>query len=344
MSQKEFKQFYLNQILDFLWRQWSALGVAGGSRSEDLWLIDPEATLVFSIRMARYEPRLFDEVMDWLVINGKWLDNQRIRGLLKTEDDETRRLISAVFCAISHEAPTYQRKWQALAGLHKADKNTKEKTVFLAKDGSEHPRPNKASHVFLDYGFLREVFILRKMTRPVNVGNKAHLRFLLRSLVGVGGRAECLAFLLTNDAGHPAEMAAEIGISAKGVRDMLIELSESGLVLTRPKGKRKIEYYLNKKRWFEFITGQNMEELRTPVWLNWLALYRALAGVWDILNEVEKTRSSYMKSSKLREAMETISGEFSRSGLELPRVPGPDVMPDEYEKAFETFLVKVLGA
>ena len=216
--------------------------------------------------------------------------------------------------------------------------------VFKTKEGRPYPYPDKKSKNFLSYGFLREEPAIRKMTRPVNVGVKANLRFLLRSLVGIGGRSECLAYLLTHDGGYPAEMAKEIGLTVKGVRDVLVDLTDSGLVLTRPKGRRKLEYYLNKKRWFEFITGQNMEEIKTPVWLNWIALYSALSGVWNVLNEIEKTESNYMKSSKLREAMETISTEFSRSGLEHPPVPGPDVNPNEYEKAFENFITKVLGA
>lgn len=345
MPQKEFKQFFIENILNFLWSQWSALGVAGGGiRTEDRWLIDPEALLIFSLEIARHDPRVFDEILDWLVINGKWIDSQRLRTLIGNKNDDTKRLLSAVSNYISHEAPTYKRKWQSLALLYKVDRDKTQTSLFLTKDGKEYPKPNKPSHIFLDYGFERDVFVLRKMTRPVNVSAATNLRFLLRSLVGIGGRAESLAYLLTHDAGYPADMAKEIGLTVKGVRDMLVDLTDSGLVLTRPKGKRMLEYYLNKTRWFEFITGQNMEEIKTPVWLNWIALYSALSGVWTVLNEIEKTESNYMKSSKRREAMETISIEFSKSGLEHPPVPGPDVKPDEYEKAFESFITKVLGA
>jgi hypothetical protein len=67
MLQTNFKQFFLEETLDFLWRQWSALGVAGGARTEESWVIDPEALLIFSLQITRYEPRLFDEILDWLV-------------------------------------------------------------------------------------------------------------------------------------------------------------------------------------------------------------------------------------------------------------------------------------
>ena len=73
MSQKEFKHFFLENILNFLWRQWSSLGVAGGARSDDEWVIDPEALLLFSIEMSRYEPRLFDEAVDWWLMANGWI-------------------------------------------------------------------------------------------------------------------------------------------------------------------------------------------------------------------------------------------------------------------------------
>ena len=152
MSRSGFKQFYLNQILDFLWRQWSALGVAGGGRSEDMWLIDPEPTLIFSIAMARYEPRLFDEILDWLVINGRWIDGQRIRTLAKSENEETKRLLSAVSSYVSHESPVYKRKWGSLALMYKAGQDTRQTTLFLTKDGKEYPvyrlEVSSASHPF----------------------------------------------------------------------------------------------------------------------------------------------------------------------------------------------------
>jgi hypothetical protein len=81
MSLKGFKQIFLENILNFLWRQWSALGVLGEARTQDPWLLDPEPLLLFSLEMGRCEPRLFDEVIDWLVVNGHWINLQRLRGM-----------------------------------------------------------------------------------------------------------------------------------------------------------------------------------------------------------------------------------------------------------------------
>lgn len=344
MSSRNFKEFFLENILDFLWRQWSALGVAGGARTEDIWVIDPEALLIFSLEMTRYEPRLFDEILDWLLVNGKWIDIQRLRGITKTKDEKSQRLTSTVACFLSYEANTYQRKWRALGSLNRAHSSTQGEILFKTKEGKPYPRPTKGSTIFYDYGFLRENLVLRKMSQPVPIVASTNIRFLLRALFGIGSRSECILYLLTHEAGRPAEVANAIGISARGTQDALIELAESGLVLTRIKGKRKIEYWLSQKRWWQFLAGASFEELKMPVWLDWISLYSALMNVWNVLNEIEKTESDYMRSSKLRAAMEIIGIEFSKSELDLPTIPGKDVRPQRYEEEFQNFVAKVLGA
>ena len=69
MQLQKFRDHFRELILQFLWRQWSALGVAGYADGEDNWVIDPEALLLFSLSISRYDQRLFDEILDWLTIN-----------------------------------------------------------------------------------------------------------------------------------------------------------------------------------------------------------------------------------------------------------------------------------
>lgn len=344
MLQRRFKNIFLENVLDFLWRQWSALGIVGGARTEDAWAIDPEALLIFSLEMSRYEPRLFDEVLDWMVVNGKWIDNQRLRGIIRHNNENASRLMSAVASFVSKEAGTYERKWRPFSSLHKYSPINRAETLFRTKEGLPYPEPRNPSKFFLDYGFLREQVSIRKLTRPVSIASRSNVRFLLRALFGIGSRAECILYLLTHEAGHPAEIAKAIGISFMGARHALVDLSDSGLILTRIKGKRRIEYWVSQKRWWEFLSGVNFEEIRIPVWLDWIALFSALMNVWDVLGEVEKTESEYMRSSKLRESMETINREFVKSGLDVPVVPGLEIPPEKYEKEFQNFIMRVLGA
>ncbi len=347
MSQQDFRRIFLENILSFLWRQWSALGVLGEARSEDPWVIDPESLLIFTLEIGRYEPRLFDEVMDWLVVNGHWIDVQRLRGILRSRDKWSRRLMGAATSWLAKESS--ERKWKNVARFCSTGAKTinrkQAESFFLEKNGQPYPTLKEADPVFLSCGFFREPLNLRRLTREVPITSHLTIRFFLRALFGVGSRAECLLYLLTRDGGHPAEVAKAIGLSIRGTQDILIDLSRSGLVLTRIKGKRKIEYWLSQERWWEFLSKGSITEIRKPVWIDWIALFSALSCVWSALTEVSKQDlSDYMRSSKLRDAMELVSAEFSRSGLDIPTFPGENVMPKEYESAVEAFIVHVFGA
>ncbi len=54
-SLKEFKGEYQSLLLDFLWRQWSALGVAGQTSRGGQRIVDPEALLLLTCTVGRYD-------------------------------------------------------------------------------------------------------------------------------------------------------------------------------------------------------------------------------------------------------------------------------------------------
>jgi hypothetical protein len=295
--------------------------------------------------MGRYESRLFDEVLDWLVVNGAWIDLQRLRGILKRKDETIIKLTGAVARFLVQEGD--ERKWRNIANLCKLqmqENPDSRESLFFGKDGKSYPSSPEPDSLFLSCGFNRPKLTVRRLTREVPITSQTTIRFLLRSLFGVGSRAECLVYLLTNDGGHPSEVAKAIGLSVRGTQDALIDLSRSGLVLTRQTGKRKIEYWLSHERWWEFLSRGNITEFKKPIWLDWISLFSALSNVWNVLNEMKKEGvSDYMRSSKLRDSLEMVGNEFLKSRLDIPPVPGRNIKPQEYEKAFETFIIKVFG-
>ena len=345
MALINFKDLFLDNILTFLWRQWSTLGVLGEARTEDPWVIDPEPMLLFTLEMGRYEPRLFDEVLDWLVVNGTWIDLQRLRGILRGKDETIIKLTGAVAKFLVQESD--ERKWRNIANFCKPqiqESPDSRESLFFSKDGKRYPPSPEPDLSFLSCGFNRPEIKIRRLTREVPITSQSTIRFLLRALFGVGSRAECLTYLLTNEGGHPAEVARAIGLSVRGTQDTLIHLSRSGLVLTRTRGKRKIEYWLSHERWWEFLTKGSITEIKKPIWIDWISLYSALSKVWAALNELAKEElSDYMRTSKLRDSVEEVGNEFLKSGLDVPPIPGRNVKPNEYEKAFETFIIKVFG-
>ena len=345
MSQKDFRDIFLDNMLGFLWRQWSTLGVLGEAGTRDPWVIDPEALLVFTLDIGRYEPRLFDEVMDWLVTNGQSIDIQRLRGILSNRKDETCRLMGSASAFLASQGR--ERKWKNLAKLCFKNIPQEREPLFKLRYVRKHTAGVlgvPVDEVFSKYGYFRALLTPSRKSREVVPTAGPNIRFMLRALFGVGSRAECVLYLLTHDGGHPAEVAKAIGISVRGAQDTLIELAKSGLVLTRITGKRKIEYWLSQERWWEFLSKGSFEEIKKPVWIDWIALFEALSRVWETLLEIGEIKSEYMKSSKLRDAMEIVGNEFARSGIDIPPIPGRNVRPESYSKAFEEFIIRVFGA
>jgi hypothetical protein len=70
-------------LLDFAWRQWAQVGVSATVEGADRWAVDPEALILFTIGIARRDPQLFDEMLDWMAFNHELLSAQRLRNLAR---------------------------------------------------------------------------------------------------------------------------------------------------------------------------------------------------------------------------------------------------------------------
>ena len=345
MSLTEFKKFFLDNILRFLWRQWSSLGVLGEARADDPWIIDPEALLIFTLPIARYEPRLFDEVLTWIIVNKGWLDNQRMRTIIKSKSDATHCLLGAALLA-PQDPNRLDRKWTGI--IKHCEKhirnNQKVESLFKTLDGRDlAPAGTAANKVFKEFGFARGGLNVREIPIKVTPSARMTLRFLLRGLFGIGSRSECILYLLTHDGGHPSEISKAIGTSQLAAQQMLYELNSSGLILTRSKGGRRLEYWLSQNRWWGLLAGPLTDDFRPPVYIDWISLFSALTGVWETLTTIDKTKSDYIKSSKLRDAFEKVGNEFARSGLSIPKIPGKEVSSEDYEKTAQQFISNIFG-
>ena len=89
MLLRNFKQNFLDKVLQILWNQWAALGVPGYSGTGKKYFADPEALIIATSIFGRYDPRLFDGMMDWLQTNGRYINIQRLKNILKppTKDE-----------------------------------------------------------------------------------------------------------------------------------------------------------------------------------------------------------------------------------------------------------------
>ena len=81
----DFKHELLERLLDIAWRQWTTAGVSGRGAPWTGSVIDPEALLLFSCTIGRYDARLFDAIQEWLRVNGQFINVQRLKRIVKEE-------------------------------------------------------------------------------------------------------------------------------------------------------------------------------------------------------------------------------------------------------------------
>lgn len=159
----EFRNQYRENLLSFLWMQWPLLGVQGQQEAEDNWVIDPEALLLFSCTMARHDPRLFDEVLDWLDVNGRFINVQHLQKILRKEEFSCRHVISAIAKLMSQRHQYL--KWKTLA-TNIVNKSSGESLFFLT-DGKPMNLFGQFDPTFKQYGLLRGNIELRGHTQAI---------------------------------------------------------------------------------------------------------------------------------------------------------------------------------
>jgi hypothetical protein len=304
ISLTEFKMTVLNQLLDFLWGQWSALGVAGQSAAEEHRVIDPEPLLLLSLTVCRYDARLFDEILDWLTANSGLMNAQRLKNLLQQYEFNCTAELGAVAELLGKKSSN-ALKWKTLSSSHTL---TTPEPLLYFKDGKPLPLPPVQAPEFSAHGLLRGPVKLRGYSQPLPVQGTATLLLRLRALLGVNSRCELLCLLGANDEIHPADIARQTGYFARTIQSALAEMARSGVVEVRISNREK-------KYWLKPGLLDNLlrPDGKPTAWVNWSPLFRALEILWLGLTDPKRQNlDPLLLASELRRltiAMRPLLGE-----------------------------------
>lgn len=317
-----------DRFVNFAWDQWVQIGVSGHAKRRDRWCADPEALLMFTLRVARREPRLFDEVLDWMRLNLDVISAQRLRNF--AWDDESERLASA---ALSW-ASTYSTKVtrQRRLPTQKVDGNA---PLFVHTAGAMRVR--KPDPIFIRYGFRRPSAGPSRKSRPPARSAPINLSFRLRDLFGVSARAEVVrVLLLVHEAeSRTREIVRAAGYSRQNVYEALNALVSAGVVFMRQRGARDRTYALDKEGWAA-VLGVEVHEL--PHLVEWPRLLEVL---WKLLAWVEsleaKEPSDYMRASEARQFVADHEIDLQTLGVKLP--DGRRFLGADYWAPFEHLVV-----
>lgn len=309
-SLTDYRAEYQDRLLELLWRQWTALGVAGQGNSWTRTPLDPEALLLISCTVARRDPRLFDAMLDWLQVNGRYVNVHRLQRMLTTLPFAGAAAFAAVAGAIRTTNQT--TKWERSSKRVLARKAQAGEPLFVMADGQPLPVVREPDPRFLAHGFLRDQYRPRHVATLFRREMTANLLLRLRAFLGVNARCEILAYLLVNRRGSPRAMALACGYYPATVTKALAEMGDSGYVASHVEGRHR-HYTLIPEAWRPLLMGKES----APSWITWPTLLCALEHVWLFLIAPERAgQSPLAQASALRRLLQhdALAG-LARSGL-----------------------------
>ena len=325
------KDQFQEQIFEFLWRQWSTLGIAGRTESKDNRIIDPEALLLFSLSICRYEPRLFDEIIDWLFQNGHFINVQRLQQIELKYNFHCGPQLSAIAELLSAKS-SYKLKW---SGLAKKYSQEHKESLFFDKDGNALPCPSDkdANPEFLSHGLKRGQINLRGYSQAFDLHSPACLLLRLRALLGINTRAEILCLLASLKEIHPSEAARATAYYQKTIQTTLVEMAQSGVILIRTSKKEK--FYRLKSGTLDALLKPDGE---SPRWVNWPTLFKTIEIIWRKLCELSgQDLDSLLLSSELKKLIS--SARVYCSDTAINELLVDENLPiKDFDKHFREFL------
>jgi hypothetical protein len=307
MQISEIRSTVSKGLLDFAWRQWAQIGVSSTLAGADKWAVDPEALILFTIGIGRRDPRLFDEMLDWMAFNHELLSMQRLRnlaarfpvpaGLVAAVTAWTRQPSTANVLASKQPGPV-----QVAMPVFSPDV-----LAFVSQ-----PDP-----VFAGYGFIRPPAARTGKSHEPNPALPVNLPFRLRQLFGPGGRSEAMRVLLTYRDGplDAARIADEAGFAKRNISDVLTSLTNSGVIRATWAGNER-HFTAYRKRWALLLDLAEPADL--PSFVSWVHLLPAVLeiSVW-LDEETDTAESEYLIASQARKLMNRLSRDLEAADIDI---------------------------
>ena len=297
-----------SRLASFLWNQWAQMGVLATAEHSDRWAADPEALLLLSFEVGREEPRLFEEVLDWLVVNERLISVQRLRNLAREEAD--RALVEAVVGWLGQ-----QRRRPRLEARAGRSEGPSQPQPFFRNSRVPVADPDPA---FLAQGFLKARSEPSGKSQAPNPLLPINFAFRLRGLLGIGARAEAMRVLLTSNAPrvNTQTIAASTAYTKRNAQEAVASLSAAGALTSFEVGNEQ-RFSAPRDRWAAFL---ELDEL--PQHEDWPQLFAAHRKIlrW-LADPAHEGLSEYMLSSEARTLTEDVRPDLQFAGIAIDGVP-----------------------
>jgi hypothetical protein len=301
MSTSALKERLEDGLLRFLWNEWSQLGVLGQVQRRSPWAEDLEALLVMSFEVARADPRLFDEILDWLATNEHLMSVRRLRTLAAGAPEPSQT--AAVLAWLARYRPKAR-----FSGSGEPAAPVGRRRLFF-DDGFPIRSMDKP---FQKHGWERPAVAPSGKSSSPDLHAPIAFGLRLRRLFGPGVRAEVVRHLLTADASRSsaAVVARSAAFTKRNVQETLNELADADMVLQERVGNER-RYGIDGRLWKALLEVESF-----PLAVDWVPFLSALTRivVW-LRAEATEERSEYLRTSAARALLEDVRPDLEWAGI-----------------------------
>ncbi len=316
-SLNRFRERLSELVLNFVLEQWAAIGVMATRAPEQARVIDPEPLLLLTLEVARHDPRTFDEVLDWLITNGRWINVARLSTLSDADRICAPDVLGAVAATLSQHDKT--PKWRSLAARLKPLPDKPPEALFRHNGQPLFLPGSEPDAIFKSYGLLRTPVQTRGLSSPVlpsrpSEWSAANFMFKARALFGVSIRADVFTFVVLQGACNPTRIARELGYSQRRVQDALVDLTAAGVFQARNVSNAR-EYFADSERVLRFLGALD----GVICWHDWRAEVRALSTIWRRAFAMrEENLTAYILESEQEKMLREVENDLLRA---IPKPP-----------------------
>lgn len=318
MEISELREDIHGRLSSFLWNEWGQMGVLTTASKHSPWATDPEALLLLTFEVGREEPRLLDEVLDWLVVNERLISVQRLRNLARDEPD--RALVEAVIGWLG------EKRKRPRLGAIPLPAETDEPQPFFRNSRIPVADPDPA---FLAQGFLKPRIQPSGKSQSPDLNEPINFAFRLRLLLGIGVRAEAMRVLLTTQAPRVdvQTLAVSTGYTKRNVQEGVTALNAAGVLNSLEVGNVQ-RFEASRESWARFL-GLD----RLPQHVDWPQIFAAHRRLlrW-LADPAVQSLSEYMLASEARSLVEEITPDLRFAGVAID--PGGQSTDSGYLERF----------
>ena len=318
-------------LLDFAWSEWAQMGVLASAPHRSPWAEDPEALIVFTLEVARDDPRLFDELLDWLLRNEPLVSVRRLRSF--AADPEDRRLVDGALAWVDAHRPRARLRGR------REQKPSGEPVPLFTESGFPMREPDPS---FLSAGLVRPPVEPSGKSQAPDLRAPVNFAFRLRQVLGLGARAEVVRLLLTSAASSmgTADLGSGAGYARRNVLDAVGALQEGGVVAAI-RGAGGQRFAIDRAAWASLL---GLDEDQLPEARAWPQLLGALVRVRRGLRGIDgEALSDYMRASRALALSEEIALPLSIAGIEVASNPGVETAWPGLERAVASAIARLDG-